>query len=155
MPLPLPLTSERLERHGLFLIEDGQTLFLWVGRDAVPQLIIDVFDLPNYETLRGGKVYFGSPTMENHEANSVGFQTTLPVLDNPFSQRVNAVIQKTREMRRGVYHPHLYVVKEDGEPPLRLWALSGLIQDRADVLPSYQQFIGQLKDKVRFPGGAH
>ena len=58
MPLPLPLTSERLERHGLFLIEDGQTLFLWVGRDAVAQLIIDVFDLPNYETLRGGKVFF-------------------------------------------------------------------------------------------------
>ncbi len=58
MPPPLPLTSERLERHGLFLIEDGQTLFLWVGRDAVPQLIIDVFDLPNYETLRGGKVFF-------------------------------------------------------------------------------------------------
>ena len=37
------------------------------------------------------------------------------MLDNPFSQRVNAVIQKTREMRRGVYYPHLYVVKEDGE----------------------------------------
>ena len=51
-------------------------------------------------------------------------------------------------MRRGVYHPHLYIVKEDGEPPLRLWALSNLIQDRADVLPSYQQYINQLKDKV-------
>ncbi|KAL4071423.1 Sec23/Sec24 trunk domain-containing protein [Scleroderma yunnanense] len=129
MPVPQPLTSERLERHGLYLIEDGQTMFLWVGRDAVPQLVMDVFNLPSYEVLRGGK-------------------TTLPVLDNPFSQRVNAVIQKTREMRRGVYYPHLYVVKEDGEPPLRLWALSCLIQDRADVLPSYQQFIGQLKDKV-------
>jgi protein transport protein SEC24 len=78
-------------------------------------------------------------------------QTTLPVLDNPFSQRINAVIQKTREMRRGVYYPHLYVVKEDGEPPLRLWALSALIQDRADVLPSYQQFISSLKEKVRLP----
>lgn len=131
MPPALPLTSERLERHGLFLIEDGQTIFLWVGRDAVPQLIMDVFDLPNYEVLRGGK-------------------TTLPVLDNPFSQRVNAIIQKTREMRRGVYYPHLYVVKEDGEPPLRLWALSALIQDRADVLPSYQQFISSLKEKVPF-----
>ncbi|EIW78479.1 CPII coat sec24 protein [Coniophora puteana RWD-64-598 SS2] len=129
MPTPLPLTSERLERHGLFLIEDGQTVFLWVGRDAVPQLIMDVFDLPGYDALRGGK-------------------TTLPLLENSFSQRVNAVIQKTREMRRGVYYPHLYVVKEDGEPPLRLWALSCLIQDRADVLPSYQQFISQLKDKV-------
>ncbi len=56
MPPALPLTSERLERHGLFLIEDGQTIFLWVGRDAVPQLIMDVFNLPNYEALRGGKV---------------------------------------------------------------------------------------------------
>ena len=56
MPAPLPLSSERLERHGLYLIEDGQTMFLWVGRDAVPQLIIDVFDLPSYADLRGGKV---------------------------------------------------------------------------------------------------
>ncbi|KAF7351265.1 Protein transporter SEC24 [Mycena sanguinolenta] len=133
MPPALPLTSERLERHGLFMIEDGQTIFLWVGRDAVPQLIMDVFDLPNYEVLRGGK-------------------TTLPVLDNPFSQRVNAIIQKTREMRRGVYYPHLYIVKEDGEPPLRLWALSALIQDRADVLPSYQQFISSVKEKVNGVG---
>ncbi|KAF8802254.1 hypothetical protein BYT27DRAFT_7113454 [Phlegmacium glaucopus] len=129
LPPALPLTSERLERHGLFLVEDGQTIFLWVGRDAVPQLIQDVFDLPSYDVLRGGK-------------------TTLRPLDNPFSQRVNAVVQKIREMRRGVYYPHLYIVKEDGEPPLRLWALSMLIQDRADVLPSYQQFISSLKDKV-------
>jgi protein transport protein SEC24 len=56
MPPALPLTSERMERHGLFLIEDGQTIFLWVGRDAVPQLIMDVFSLPSYEVLRGGKV---------------------------------------------------------------------------------------------------
>jgi len=129
LPPPLPPTSERLERHGLFLIEDGQTIFLWVGRDAVPQLVLDVFNLPNYETLRGGK-------------------TTLPQLDNPFSQRVNAVVAKIREMRRSVYHPHLYIVKEDGEPALRLWALSCLIQDRADVLPSYQQFISSMKEKV-------
>ena len=40
----------------MYLIEDGQTIFLWVGRDSVPQLIIDVFNLPNYEVLRGGKV---------------------------------------------------------------------------------------------------
>ncbi|TFK26550.1 protein transporter SEC24 [Coprinopsis marcescibilis] len=129
LPPQQPLTSERLERHGLFLIEDGQTMFLWVGRDAVPQLVADIFDLPNYESLRGGK-------------------TTLRVLGNPFSERVNAVIQKIRESRRGPYYPHLYVVKEDGEPPLRLWALSALIQDRADVLPSYQQFISSLKEKV-------
>ena len=154
MPQPLPLTSERLERHGLFLIEDGQTIFLWVGRDAVPQLIMDVFNLPSYEVLRGGKVRIDTSPSLVQDADMPAVQTTLPLLDNPFSQRVNAVIQKTREMRRGLYWPHLYVVKEDGEPPLRLWALSCLIQDRADVLPSYQQFISQLRDKVR-PASLH
>jgi hypothetical protein len=72
----------------------------------------------------------------------------LPLLENEFSQRVNAIVQKTREMRRGVYYPHLYIVKEDGEAPLRLWALSALIQDRSDVLPSYQQFLSSIREKV-------
>ncbi|KAG9093067.1 COPII subunit [Ceratobasidium sp. UAMH 11750] len=129
MPPCLPLTSERLERHGLFLIEDGQNMFLWVGRDAVPQLVMDVFDLPNYEALRGGK-------------------QTLPTLENEFSERLNAVIAKARVLRRGPYWPHLYVVKEDGDPALRMWALSMLIQDRADQTPSYAQYLTALKEKV-------
>lgn len=40
----------------MFLIEDGQNIFLWVGQEAVPQLVMDVFDLPNYQELKGGKV---------------------------------------------------------------------------------------------------
>ncbi|KAF8761747.1 CPII coat sec24 protein [Rhizoctonia solani] len=129
MPPAMSLTSERFERHGLYLIEDGQNMFLWVGRDAVPQLVMDVFDLPNYEALRGGK-------------------QTLPTLDNEFSQRINAVVAKTRVLRRGPYWPHLYVVKEDGEPALRMWALSMLIQDRMDQTPSYAQYISAVKDKM-------
>ncbi|KAM0787856.1 hypothetical protein ACM66B_003909 [Microbotryomycetes sp. NB124-2] len=129
LPTPLPLSSERLERHGLFLIDDGQNIFLWLGRDAVPQLVLDVFDLASYAELRSGKM-------------------TLPVLENAFSQRVNAIVGKVREMRRGPYYPHLYVVKEDGDAALRQWALSLLIQDRIDNLPSYNQWLGQLKDKV-------
>ena len=56
MPSALPPSMEYLERHGLYLIEDGQNIFLWVGRDAVPQLTLDVFDLPSYAELKGGKV---------------------------------------------------------------------------------------------------
>ena len=64
------------------------------------------------------------------------------------NQRVNAIVQRIREARRGPYRPHLYVVKEDGEPSLRLWALSLLVEDRFEQTPSYMQFIGQLRDKV-------
>ena len=63
-------------------------MFLWLGRDAVPQLVLDVFDVPSYAELRGGKA-------------------TLPVLENAFSQRVNAIIGKVREMRRGPYYVSL------------------------------------------------
>jgi protein transport protein SEC24 len=79
-----------------------------------------------------------------------GKKATLPLLENQFSQRVNAIIGKIRESRRGAYYPHLYVVKEDGEPSLRIWALSLLVEDRQDALPSYHQYINALKDKVCF-----
>lgn len=56
MPLAMNLSSERLERGGLFMLDDSQNIFLWVGRDAVPQLCMDLFGVPNYESIRGGKV---------------------------------------------------------------------------------------------------
>ena len=37
--------------------------------------------------------------------------------------------------------PHLFVCKEDGEPSLRMWALSCLIEDRQEPAPSYNQFL--------------
>ncbi len=129
LPPALNLTSEKLERHGLYIMEDGQNIFLWVGHEAVPRLVQDVFDLPSYQELTGGK-------------------STLPVLDNPFSQRVNAIIGKIRELRRGVYRPHLYIVKSDAEPALRSWALSLLIEDRMDNMSSYAQFLTSVKNKV-------
>lgn len=129
LPPKLNLSSERLERHGLYLIEDGQSVFLWVGRDAVPQLTLDVFDAPNYAALRGGK-------------------TTLPTLENNMNKRVVAIVERIRSMRRGPYRPHVYIVKEDGEPSLRLWALSLLVEDRFESGPSYSQFLGTLKSKV-------
>jgi len=52
-------------------------------------------------------------------------------------------------MRRGPFRPQLYIVKEDGEQALRLWALSFLIQDRSDQTPSYAQYLTQIKEKVR------
>ena len=56
MPTAMSLSSEKLERHGLYLIEDSQNIFLWIGRDAVPGLYQDVFDVSGSNELRGGKV---------------------------------------------------------------------------------------------------
>jgi protein transport protein SEC24 len=133
LPPPHNLSSERLVPYGLYLIDDGQTQFLWVGRDAVPQLLADVFDVADRTKLKVGK-------------------SSLPELDNDFNERVRAVVQKSRDYRaRGVGSivvPHLYVIREDGDPSLKLWAQTLLVEDRADQGMSFQQWMGTLREKV-------
>ncbi|KUI72108.1 Protein transport protein SEC24 [Cytospora mali] len=133
LPLPLNLSSERFVSYGLYLIDDGQTQFLWVGRDTVPALLLDVFGVADRTQLHVGK-------------------GTLPILENDFNERVRAVIQKSRDYKsRGVGSiilPHLYIVREDGEPSLKLWAQTLLVEDRADQGMSFAQWMGVLREKV-------
>src|SRR5271170_3798585 len=56
MPPALNLNSAVFKAHGLYLIDDGQVQFLWVGRDAVPELVQDVFGLSSIELVKAGKV---------------------------------------------------------------------------------------------------
>jgi len=153
MPVLLPCSSERLVRYGLFLLEDGHSIFLWIGRDAVPQLLMDVFGQPSYDQLPlSGKVRHSFTLLITSFVvlpSSSNSQITLPTLNNPFSKRVNAIIDHTRTLRRGPYWPQLYLVREDGDMRLRMWVLSMLMLDRADQAPSYQQFLITLREKVR------
>ncbi|KAJ5898786.1 hypothetical protein N7495_003530 [Penicillium taxi] len=133
LPPTLKLSSQALAAYGLYLIDDGQTQFLWVGRDTVPQLIQDVFGVADRSELRVGK-------------------QSLPEVENEFSQRVRAVIEKSRDHRSkgvgSIIVPHLYVVREDGEPGLRLWAQTMLVEDRADQALSLDQWMATLREKV-------
>lgn len=133
LPPPINLSSQMLVPFGLYLIDDGQTQFLWVGREAVPQLVQDVFDVPDRTQLKVGK-------------------TTLPVLDNDFNEKVRLVIEKSRDHRSkgvgSIIVPSLYVVREDGEPGMKLWAQSMLVEDRAEQGVSLSQWLGMLREKV-------
>ncbi|ODA76527.1 hypothetical protein RJ55_07797 [Drechmeria coniospora] len=133
LPPPVNLSSERLMSYGLYLIDDGQTQFLWVGRDAVPQLVGDVFGIEDRTQLQVGK-------------------GRVPELEGDFNERVRAVIQKSRDHRSlgvgSITVPHLYIVREDGEPSLKLWAQTLLVEDRADQGVSAAQWLGVLREKV-------
>lgn len=56
MPPTLNLNSGIFKTHGLYLIDDGQVQFLWIGRDAVPELVQDVFGLSSIDLVKAGKV---------------------------------------------------------------------------------------------------
>ncbi|RMX99317.1 hypothetical protein D0868_09599, partial [Hortaea werneckii] len=133
MPSPLNLTSANIVSFGLYLIDDGQTQFLWLGRDAVPALVADVFGTEDKNQLKQGK-------------------TSLPVIDNDMNERVRAVVEKSRDHKGkgcgSIVVPPLYLIREDGEPSLRLWAQTLLVEDRADQGVSGAQFLGMLREKV-------
>lgn len=133
MPPAINLTSQNLVPYGLYLIDDGQTQFLWLGRDAVPALINDVFGTEDKNQLKQGK-------------------TSLPVLEGEFNERVRAVVEKSRDHRGkgcgSIVVPPLYLIREDGEPSLRLWAQTLMVEDRADQGVSGAQWMGMLREKV-------
>lgn len=133
LPPPCNLSSERIVPYGLYLIDDGVNQFLWVGRDAVPALLLDVFGVEDKSLIKQGK-------------------TSMPVLENEFNERVRAVIEKSKDHRAkgvgSIVVPTLYVIREDGDPSLKLWAQTLLVEDRADQGVSLQQWMGMLREKV-------
>ena len=67
-------------------MEDSQNIFLWVGREAVPQLVADVFDLSNYQALRGGKVRAQSPLLHIYLQSDVFFFAGWGIGDAPVTR---------------------------------------------------------------------
>ncbi|EAT89902.2 hypothetical protein SNOG_03171 [Parastagonospora nodorum SN15] len=98
-----------------------------------PALLADVFGVEDRTQLKQGKF-------------------TLPVLDNEYSERVRAVVEKSRDHKAkgvgSILLPQLYAIKEDGDPMLKLWAQTLLVEDRADQGESIVQWISKLREKV-------
>merc|ERR1711998_448137 len=68
LPKQVSCSSEELDGSGCFLLDTGLRLFLWVGRHAPKELLMELF----------GATF-----------DDVG--ATLPSLDNPINQMLNTV----------------------------------------------------------------
>lgn len=129
LPPKMNLTGESIVSHGLYLIHDGQTMFLWVGREAVPQLILDAFGLESKEMLPNGKA-------------------EIPETETALNQRMRAIINKLREKKDNITWPSLFILREEADPSLRHWASTFFVEDRTDQSQSYYQFLTGLRDKL-------
>lgn len=56
MPPMAHLSSEKLEAHGCYLLENGQSIYLWIGKQAVPQLCKDLFGASSIHEVTSGQV---------------------------------------------------------------------------------------------------
>ena len=77
----------------------------------------------------------------------------MPVVEgSEMNHRVRNVIEKSRDKRGrhvgSVTVPNLYIVRGDGDPSLRVWVGTMLIEDRSDGGMNMQQWLGMLREKV-------
>lgn len=93
----------------MFLLENGHSMFLWLGQASPPDLIQSILNLPSLAHLQGHMV---SNTQYRYtvgdETVSViffllltncVFQAALPELDNPLSKKVRSIISSLLDKR--------------------------------------------------------
>jgi len=78
LPKVLNLTVERLTSNGIFLLDDGVDMFLWVGRSSDPAILNSLF---------------GANSLEGVDMSQVKLQTR----GNDFASRLNAITSALRE----------------------------------------------------------
>uniref|UniRef100_A0A3B5L1S1 SEC24 homolog D, COPII coat complex component n=1 Tax=Xiphophorus couchianus TaxID=32473 RepID=A0A3B5L1S1_9TELE len=81
VPDPVRCSEERLSDSGLFLLENGHSIFLWLGQASPPDLIQSLFNAPSLAHLQQEHMF------------------TLPELDNPLSKKVRTIISELLEKR--------------------------------------------------------
>ncbi|PVU85419.1 hypothetical protein BB559_003544 [Furculomyces boomerangus] len=136
--LPVFPSAESLSYQGVFLLYDGHNIFLWLGRDANPELVHSLLGVDVNRSVPSGVISLPVLTSEEDGPNS-------PHILNKY---VNQLVTALGIQTRGLWSPITYICKENGEPLLKTWMHQRLVLDRDPSLPSYQEFIGESRDKI-------
>ncbi|XP_054623135.1 protein transport protein Sec24C isoform X4 [Dunckerocampus dactyliophorus] len=127
LPMAVRDSEERLSKGGVYLLETGLHLFLWVGANAQQELLLNIFGTSSFSQINS--------TM-----------TSLPVLDNPFSQRLREIVDSFRAQRSR--YMKLMVVKQEDRSELIFRHF--LVEDKsASGGASYVDFLCHMHKEIR------
>lgn len=131
MPAPLRLSADQLSSEGLFLIEDGLQITMFVGKLCPPLLIQAVFGINTLDGIEGASLM-------------------LPLLpESAMSQKVNNIVNSIRGT--GSTYANVCITKE-GEKSNNDF-LSLLIEDRAQAASlSYADYLCHIHRNSQAPG---
>ncbi|XP_028284623.1 protein transport protein Sec24D isoform X1 [Parambassis ranga] len=126
-PLPLRCSEERLADSGMFLLENGHFMFLWLGQACPPDLIQSIFNLPSLAHLQGN-------------------MCALPELDNPLSRKVGSIVNGLLEKRPNSMKLHIVRQKDKPEMLFRQF----LVEDKGlHGGASYMDFLCYVHREIR------
>lgn len=125
-PQLLHLSAERLSRDGVFLLDCGSVLFVWVGRACSDMFLRDVMGVQDHASL---------PPSMNH----------IPELDTPLSERIRAFLDWLQENR--AFSCPLHVIRDDAAAKATFF--QHLVEDSSESGPSYYDFLQQIVQQAK------
>lgn len=133
LPNLMNLSSEKLDRHGIFLLDSTLQQFLWVGPNVHPELCKFLFNCDNPAQITAGRV-----------------SQLLPELENDWNVRVRGIIEEVRSKYSKNCAAELFIVKEDCDQTIRQQFMTHLIEDRSvdGAAQSYAQWLVEVAGKV-------
>ncbi|CAK0871066.1 unnamed protein product, partial [Prorocentrum cordatum] len=141
LPDMLNLTSESMSQHGVFLLEDGECMQMWIGRNVDVAFVQGLFGVGSFDEL--------------NSAAAGSIEEYLEQRSDALSQKIYNILRQVRR-ERPVPHMQLHVVKQ-GDPNERRF-FESLIEDRTTGLQStYTEFLQRLGYRPPAqapPGGA-
>ncbi|XP_044766723.1 protein transport protein Sec24C isoform X2 [Coccinella septempunctata] len=127
IPPPIRCSIEKMTDQGVYLLENGIHMFMWIGLGANPEFIQKLFGVP-------------SAIQVNIE------QFKLPELDNPVSLAVRNIIEEIRIQRHRHMRLTLVRQREKLEPVFKHF----LVEDKGiDGSPSYVDFLCHMHKEIR------
>ncbi|KAM3590025.1 uncharacterized protein V6R79_002079 [Siganus canaliculatus] len=127
LPAPVRCSEERLADSGMFLLENGHVMFLWLGQACPPDLIQNIFNLPSLAHLQG-------------------HMSALPELDNPVSRKLRSIISSLSE--KSPNSMKLHIVRQKDKPEILFRQF--LVEDKSlHGGASYMDFLCYVHREIR------
>lgn len=126
-PNPMRCTYEKLLDEGVYMLDNGIHMFIWLGLNAPSEFISQVFGVPSAGQVDTDKTF-------------------LPNLDNPLSIKIRNLIEDIRDERRRCMRLTLVRQRDKMEMVFKHF----LMEDRGvDGSPSYVDFLCHMHKEIR------
>lgn len=125
LPDMLNLTSESMTQDGVYLLEDGDTMHIWIGRAVEQSFLQGVFGAPSFDQL-----------------DCIEAEMTLGTRTGPQASKVAAILAQVRA-ERAMPFMQLHIIRHGEPKETRFFA--SLIEDRTIGLQStYVEFLQRM-----------
>merc|ERR1712228_35026 len=131
LPSESPLTCASLSSNGLYLLDNGQSFILYIGKNATSN-ITDTF-LQRDNNQQNGR----------HSQ----FVSLLSSENNKFVSKLNAILQYLQSIN--YRHQSIDIVSEAQKERKKEFCTIYLIRDRTESVMSYDEFFGFIYQQVR------